>query len=92
MKVIFTVTKKCQLTIKNRQKVLEIFEFIGKIITKKINKDLKGKIIINLIMKKIFEMMNIEFEQQNKKLAFHDQWWSKIMNVIGRDIRKIIQR
>ena len=41
---------------------MEIFEFIGKIITKKINKDLKGKIIINLIMKKIFEMMNIEFE------------------------------
>lgn len=62
MKVIFTVTKKCQLTIKNRQKVLEIFEFIGKIITKKINKDLKGMIIINLIMEKIFEMMNIEFE------------------------------
>ena len=37
IKVIFSVTKKCQLTTKNKQKVLERFELIGMIIREMIN-------------------------------------------------------
>ena len=37
IKVIFSVTKKCQLTTKNKQKVLERFELIGMITSEMIN-------------------------------------------------------
>ena len=60
MKVIFGVPKKFQQTTK-KQKVLEIFELIGTIIPK-MNKNRKRIINIIFIMKKVFEMMNIQFE------------------------------
>ena len=37
IKVIFSVTKKCQLTTKNKQKVLERFELIGTITSEMID-------------------------------------------------------
>ena len=68
---------------------------IGKIIPQ-INGNRKRMISLNYIMRKIFEMMGISCDhitisRSKKTLAFYNQYWTSIINLIGDKINKITQ-
>ena len=84
-----------QITVKNKDKILRIFDEIGKVI-QSVNKDRKRMININFILQKIFKMLNLPHEkiktmQSEITLEKYDQYWKDIMSLISDEITKIIQ-
>ena len=51
-----------QITVKNRDKILRIFDEIGKAV-KSVNIDRKRMFNINFILKQIFKMLDLPFEK-----------------------------
>ena len=84
-----------QLTYNQRHKIYKIFDKIGEIIHK-INENRKRIINIKFILIKIFDMMGIEYNipvtQSRKTLIYYNEYWMKIINMIGYKIKLIIDK
>ena len=86
---------KVELTHNERDRIYRVFVEIGEIIHL-VNGNRKRMISTKFIMRKILEMMglpydNIQSTKSRKTSAFYDQYWSKIMSLIGNKIKTIIQ-
>ena len=82
------------LTCKDQIKIKKIFSEIGKILDD-VNGTRKRMISINFILRKLLNLMNIPCDEipiskWAKTLAFYNQYWSKIMTIIGDIIKGII--
>ena len=93
---IIDIEQKYNIIISNCQKhkIDAIYVEIGKIINE-VNGRRKRMISVNYIMRKIFKMMgipykNIPISKSKKTLAFYNNYWNKIMYLIGDKIKYII--
>ena len=83
------------LTCQDQIKMKKIFSEIGKILDD-VNGARKRMISINFILRKVLSMMNLPFDKipitkSKKTLAFYNEYWAKIMSLIGDKILAIIQ-
>ena len=84
-----------QITVKNRDKILRIFDEIGKVV-KSVNIDRKRMININFILKQIFKMLDLPFEKvktskSKKTLQSYEQYWKDIKTLIIDEINTIVK-
>ena len=93
---ILKIQEKYGIELSNSQKnkIDSIYVAIGNVIND-VNCTRKRMISINFIMRKIFKMMgvpykNIPISKSKKTLAFYDRYWTKIMFLIGDNIKFII--
>ena len=93
---ILKIQEKYGIELSNSQKnkIDSIYVAIGNVIND-VNCTRKRMISINFIMRKIFKMMgipykNIPISKSKKTLAFYNQYWAKIMFLIGDNIKSII--
>ena len=93
---ILKIQEKYGIELSNSQKnkIDSIYVAIGNVIND-VNCTRKRMISINFIMRKIFKMMgipyrNIPISKSKKTLAFYDRYWTKIMFIIGDNIKSII--
>ena len=83
------------LSLNQRDRIYKVFNEI-KTVLPLVNKTRKRMISVNFIIKKIFEIMGLPYNKipitkSRKTSAFYDQYWSKIMSLIGDKIIDIIQ-
>ena len=83
------------LTCQDQIKIKNIFSEIGKILDD-VNGARKRMISINFILRKLLNLMNIPCDEIPiskwvKTMAFNNQYWSKIMTIIGDKILAILQ-
>ena len=86
---------KIILTYQQQNKIDRVFTEIGKILNQ-VNGTRKRVISVNFILHKVLSMMGIPYKKipiskSKKTLAFYDQYWVKIMTLIGNKIKTIIQ-
>ena len=93
---LLKIQEKYNIEISNcqKQKIDAIYVEIGKVLNE-VNGTRKRMISVNFIMRKIFKMMgipckNIPISKSKKTLAFYDRYWTKIMSLIGDNIKSII--
>ena len=93
---ILKIQEKYGIELSNSQKnkIDSIYVAIGNVIND-VNCTRKRMISINFIMRKIFKMIGIPFEnipisKSKKTLDFYDQYWASIMSLIGDKIKSII--
>ena len=84
-----------QITVKNRDKILRIFDEICKVV-KSVNIDRKRMININFILKQIFKMLDLPFEKvktskSKKTLQSYEQYWKDIKTLIIDEINIIVK-
>ena len=84
-----------QITVKNRDKILRIFDEIGKVV-KSVNVDRKRMININFMLKQIFKMLDLPFEKvktskSKKTLQSYEQYWKDIKTLIIDEINTIVK-
>ena len=84
-----------QITVKNRDKILRIFDEIGKVV-KSVNIDRKRMININFILKQIFKMLDLPFEKvktskSRKTLQSYELFWKDILSLTFDKIDKIVK-
>ena len=84
-----------QITVKNRDKILRIFDEIGKVV-KSVNIDRKRMININFILKQIFKMLDLPFEKvktskSRKTIAMYQQYWKDILALAFDKIDEIVK-
>ena len=96
--ILMDISTKYNIKISCHQKfkIDRLFAEIGKIINE-VNGTRKRMINIGFILRKVLSMMNLPFEEipitkSKKTLAFHNEYWAKIMSLIGDRIKDIIQR
>ena len=81
------------LTSKQRTQIYKIFELIGFILNQ-INKNRKRIISVKYLLQKIFDMMNLKYNiffiKSIKTFNFYNNYWDKIMTLIGDDIKSIL--
>ena len=87
--------QRVELTHDQRDRIYKVFVEIGNILHK-VNGARKRMISVNFIMRRIFEMMKIPYNQipiskSRKTLAYYEKYWTKIMSLIGNKIITIIQ-
>ena len=94
--ILLNIEEKYNIKISNcqKQKIDAIYVEIGKVLNE-VNGTRKRMISVNFIMRKIFKMMgipynNIPISKSKKTLAFYDQYWAIIMSLIGDKIKSII--
>jgi len=94
--ILLNIKQKYNIIISSCQKhkIDAVYLEIGKIIDQ-VNGNRKRMISINFIMRKIFKMMgipykNIPISKSKKTLAFYDQYWARIMSLIGDKMKSII--
>ena len=83
-----------ELTHDQRDRIYKVFVEIGNILHK-VNGTRKRMISVNFIMRRIFEMTKIPYNQipiskSRKTLAFYDKYWVKSMALIGDKIKSIV--
>lgn len=82
-----------ELTYQQRCKIYKIFEQIECILPA-INKKRRRIININYIIQKILVMMNSKYKipvtKSIKTMKFYDEYWNRIMSIIGHKIEAII--
>ena len=86
--------KRVELTHDQRDRIYKVFVERGKILNE-VNCTRKRMISVNFIMRMIFEMMGLPYNQipiskSRKTLAFYDKYWAKIISLIGDKIISII--
>ena len=93
---ILKIQEKYGIELSNSQKnkIDSIYVEIGKVFNE-VNGTRKRMISVNFIMRMIFKMMGIPYKQipiskSKKTLAFYNQYWAKIMFLIGDNIKSII--
>lgn len=84
--------KNITISVEQKNKIMRIFSEIGKIIPQ-INGKRKRMVSVHFILKKIFKIMalpykNIKTSKSKKTLAFYNQYWVGIINLIGDKINK----
>lgn len=84
-----------QITVKNRDKILRIFDEIGKAV-KSVNIDRKRMININFILKQIFKMLDLPFEKvktskSRKTLQSYELFWKDILSLTFDKIDVIVK-
>ena len=84
-----------QITVKNRDKILRIFNEIGKAV-KSVNIDRKRMININFILKQIFRMLDLPFEKvktskSRKTLQSYELFWKDILSLAFDKIDVIVK-
>ena len=87
--------KRVDLTHNQRDRIYKVFVEIGNILHK-VNNTRKRMISVNFIMRRIFEMMGLPYNlipisKSRKTLVYYDEYWAKIMSLIGNKIKTIIQ-
>ena len=88
---------KIKLTIYQRLAIYKIFDLIDTIIPKVNNTGRKRLISINYILRMIFKMMklsydNIPISKSKRTLAFYEKYWNSVMSLIGTRIHSIIDK
>ena len=93
---ILKIQEKYGIELSNSQKnkIDSIYVAIGNVIND-VNCTRKRMISINFIMRKIFKMIGIPFEnipisKSKKTLYFYDKYWASIMSLIGDKMKSII--
>ena len=89
------VKNNFQITVKNKDKIMRIFDEIGKVV-KSVNIDRKRMININFILKQIFKMLDLPFEKvktskSKKTLQSYEQYWKDIKTLIIDEINTIVK-
>ena len=89
------VKNNFQISVKNKDKILRIFDQIGKVV-QSVNIDRKRIININFILQKIFNMLDLPYEKikitkSKRTLQMYKEYWNKILSMISDEIMKIIQ-
>ena len=84
-----------QISVKNKDKILRIFDEIGKVV-KSVNIDRKRMININFILQKIFEMLDLPYEKikttkSKKTLENYDRYWREILSLSSDRINEIVK-
>ena len=84
-----------QITVKNKDKIMRIFEEIGKVV-KQVNIDRKRMINLNYIIKQIFSMLDLPFEKvktskSKKTVEMYRQYWKDILALAFDKIDKIVK-
>ena len=84
-----------QISVKNKDKILRIFNEIGKVI-QSVNIDRKRMINITFILQKIFKMLNLPHEKikitkSKKTLQMYNEYWNEILSIISDKIIAIIR-
>ena len=84
-----------QITVKNRDKILRIFDEIGKVV-KSVNIDRKRMININFILKQIFRMLDLPYEKvktskSKKTLEKYKLYWKDILSLASDKIDAIVK-
>ena len=94
---LLNIEEKYGIEISNYQKrkIDKVFTEIGKILNQ-VNGTRKRMISVNFILQKVLSMMGIPYKKipiskSKKTLAFYDQYWVKIMTLIGDKIKAIIK-
>ena len=88
------VNQRVELTHYQRDRIYKVFVEIGNILGE-VNGSRKRMISTKFIIRKIFEMMGIPYEQipitkSKKTIVFYDKYWTQIMALIGDKIKTII--
>ena len=84
-----------QMTVKNRDKIIRIFDEIGKVV-KYVNVDRKRMINLNYIIKRIFSMLDLPFEKvkttkSKKTIEMYRQYWKDILALAFDKVDKIVK-
>ena len=94
--ILLDIEEKYNIKISNcqKQKIDAIYVEIGKVLNE-VNGSRKRMISVHFIMRKVFKMMGIPFEnipisKSKKTLDFYDKYWASIMSLIGDKIKSII--
>ena len=91
------ISSKYRITfsVEHKNKILRIFAEIDKILSQ-INGERKRIISVNFILKKIFKLLSIEFNnlpitKSKKTLASYEKYWKQIYTIIDHKIKEIIK-
>ena len=95
--ILMDISTKHNITfsVEQKNKIMRIFSEIGEILPQ-INGERKRMISLNFILIQVLRMMGLPFNKipiskWAKTLAFYNQYWSKIMTIIGDKILAILQ-
>ena len=95
--VLTDLSLKYRITfsVEHKNKILRIFAEIDKILPQ-INGERKRIISVNFILKKIFKLLSIEFNnlpitKSKKTLASYEKYWKQIYTIIDHKIKEIIK-
>ena len=82
-------------SVEQKNKILRIFAEIDKILPQ-INGERKRIISVNFILKKIFKLLSIKFNnlpitKSKKTLASYEKYWKQIYTIIDHKIKEIIR-
>ena len=82
-------------SVEQKNKILRIFAEIDKILPQ-INGERKRIISVNFILKKIFKLLSIKFNnlpitKSKKTLASYEKYWKQIYTIIDHKIKEIIK-
>ena len=96
--ILMDITSKYKITfsVDQKNKILRIFAEIDKIFPQ-INGERKRIVSVYFILIKIFKMLGIEsnklpITKSKKTLAFYNEYWAKIMSLIGDKMKEIINK
>ena len=89
-----SMNHKIEISVENRTKIMRIFNEIGEIIPKMESKR-KRMISINFMLRQVLRMMSLPFEdipisKTKKTLKSYQQYWDRIILLIGERIELII--
>ena len=91
-----SMNHKIEISVENKTKIMRIFNEIGGIIPKMESKR-KRMISINFILRQVLRMMGLPCEKipiskTKKTLNSYQQYWDRIMLLIGDRIKRIIDK
>ena len=91
-----SMNHKIEISVENKTKIMRIFNEVGGIIPKMESKR-KRMISINFILRQVLRMMGLPYEKipiskTKKTLNSYQQYWDRIMLLIGDRIKRIIDK
>ena len=96
--ILMDISTKHNITfsVEQKNKIMKIFSEIGKILPQ-INGERKRMISLNFILRQVSRMMGLPFNKipiskTKKTLASYQQYWEKIMILIGDRMKGIIDK
>ena len=96
--ILMDISTKHNITfsVEQKNKIMKIFSEIGKILPQ-INGERKRMISLNFILRQVSRMMGLPYEKipiskTKKTLISYQQYWDRIMLLIGDRIKRIIDK
>ena len=91
-----SVQNKIVISVEQKNKILRTFAEIDKIIPK-INETRKRIISINFILRKIFKLLSIKFDnlpisKSKRTLTSYEKYWKQINTLISNKLKEIIDK